>query len=436
MQAHPRLLHTSADIQKLAQNLNTQPMIALDTEFIRENTFYPLLALIQIATEKESWLIDPLALTPEELKPLFEVLSSPHVLKLLHAAQGDQECFYVNYKFVLKPTLDTAVAASLCGYGEAIGLSKLVHEVLNVTLQKGHARTDWTVRPLPKELIHYAHADVQYLIPVWQKLLQELSNRGRKNWAFDLSRNFEDKKLYECNPHTIAERLARGGKLDKRSYAILRELVGWRETQAKYLNVPRRRIVDDGVLMDLAKARPKNIEHLSTFRGLSRRSLKQCGEHLIKIILKAQAIPEEKLPSIPQSRHFSSKEQHAIELLNSFLKVLAHELHISPRYLIKSEALPMIFSERFASPKDLLTHGVLSQGVYELIGEDFFSFLQGKRFLFWKDGVVQCIKSDLHHANPPGIKSDLHSNLSHSHPGNTLDANPPVCKGEIKHDSS
>src|SRR5690349_15169112 len=130
MQAHHKLLTTPEEILTLSKTLSEQPMIALDTEFIRESTFYPIIGLIQVASDKESWLVDPLAFRFEELRPFFDVLANPKILKIFHAAQADQECLYTNYGVIAAPSFDTAVAASLCGYGDSIGLSKLLKDVL------------------------------------------------------------------------------------------------------------------------------------------------------------------------------------------------------------------------------------------------------------------------------------------------------------------
>ena len=175
MISHPELVSTAEEIQKIALALKGQPLIALDTEFIRESTFYPIVEIIQVATAEEAWLIDakafkknfrpgPMGGFDPAINPLLEILRDSKILKIFHAAQGDQECFYTSFGIVASPSIDTAVAGSLLGYGDGVGLGKLLKTVLDVTIKKGHARTNWGVRPLPRQLSEYALADVEYLV--------------------------------------------------------------------------------------------------------------------------------------------------------------------------------------------------------------------------------------------------------------------------------
>src|SRR3954464_14479302 len=221
------LLSTADEILDLAQKLKGSEIIAFDTEFIRESTFFPIVEIIQVATKSESWLVDaqafkrnyrsgnPQAFDPA-LNPLLSVFTNPKILKIVHAAQGDQECLFTSFGVVASPTLDTAVAASLCGYGDGIGLGKLLKSVLDVVVTKGHARTNWSVRPLPEQLLDYAHADVIYLVNLGRILLAKLDEIGRKKWALELTAQYENMALYHPNFEEIAQKLARSGRLDKR----------------------------------------------------------------------------------------------------------------------------------------------------------------------------------------------------------------------------
>jgi ribonuclease D len=367
-------------------------MIALDTEFIRESTFYPVIALIQIATDEESWLIDPMALKQEELKPLLDVLTSPDTIKILHAAQADQECFYTSYGMVAKPTFDTAVGASLSGHGESVGLSKLVREVLGVSLAKGHARTDWTERPIQDHLARYAHLDVQYLIPLARKLLAEIDARKRRQWAFELTARFENTRLYEPNPDGIALKLAKTGKTDRRGYAILRELAAWREQRVRSLDIPRRRVADDDVLMALSNARPKDMAHLSAFRGLNRGELKHSGDAILEAIRKGMRVPDRELPELPKSDIPDPREARALELLHCFVKVLADDLAIAPRHLAVVDDLLPLLRRDFRGKEDLVNAGVLTAGAAELIGEELLAMVRGSRGLSLSRSNVKIAK--------------------------------------------
>src|SRR4051812_44168405 len=218
------MLSTERELRELAEELKGQSIIAFDTEFIRESTFFPIVEIIQVATRDKTWLVDAQAFKKgyrpgpnggydSGLDPLLEVFKDPNILKIVHAAQGDQECLYTSFGVVASPTLDTAVAASLCGYGDGIGLGKLLKSVLDVVVTKGHARTNWSVRPLPEQLLEYAHADVIYLVELGKKLLDHLDQAGRRNWALELSAKWEDTSLYQTDISGITQKLARGGRL-------------------------------------------------------------------------------------------------------------------------------------------------------------------------------------------------------------------------------
>lgn len=388
IKANPKLLTTTEEIEALATVLTQHDMIALDTEFLRENTFFPIVALIQIATDEESWLVDPLALKPDELKPLLDVFENPKVLKILHASQADQECLYTSYGVVATPSLDTAAAASLTGYGDNVGLAKLVKEVLGVSLQKGHARTDWTKRPIQEQLLRYAHLDVQYLLPLARQMLAKLDKRDRRQWALELSARFENKANYEPNPALLAQRLAKGGKLDRRGYVTLVELIDWRERRVRQIDIPRRRVADDDVLTALAATRPRDMEHLSAFRGLNKGELRASGEAILAAIRKAAMIPDGDLAPVPSVLTPDSRESRVIELIQCFVKVLSDKLQISPRHLITADDLLPLLRRKPNSVEEMVTMQALTAGSGALIGDELLAIMQGRRGLSVRSGEV------------------------------------------------
>src|SRR4051812_5334577 len=223
-------LHLITDpkrVEEMANELRNQAVIGIDTEFIRETTFFPKIALIQVASRNQSWLVDPVALDPEALKPFLEVLCDKKILKVMHAAFADQEVLYWTYGKIAEPVLDTAVAAALCGYGDNVGLAKLAKDVLRIHLHKGRARVKWLARPLPKELLHYAQQDVEFLVNLGGQMEEWLRQKGRWEWALEESQ--VDPSEFDTPPDDIAHRLAKSGQLDESTYLALRELVRWRE---------------------------------------------------------------------------------------------------------------------------------------------------------------------------------------------------------------
>lgn len=400
MISHETPLSTSAEITALAEKLKGKDIIAFDTEFIRESTFYPIVEIIQVATDEESWLVDAAAFKkgfkpgPQGgfdpgLKPLLEIFENKSILKILHAAQGDQECLFTSFGVVAQPSIDTAVAASLCGYGEGIGLGKLLKSVLGVEIAKGHARTNWSVRPLPRQLVDYAHADVEHLVELGRKLIAQLDQLGRKAWALEASARWENRALYDLDIEGLAHKLGRGGKLDKKSYSALHHLIRWREERVRHLNLPRRWVADDAVLIDLARVRPKDMEHLAAFRGLNKGELKNSGEAILSALRKGtedvgKAPPKSERAAIP-----STAEAQAIDLVRCYVGILADKHRISARHLMPAAELLNLLRKPAASRQELVEAGVLGEAAAELIGDELIAFLHGKRGLSINGSQIQ-----------------------------------------------
>lgn len=401
MKKNAKLLSTAEEIAGLAAVLQGSDLIAFDTEFIRESTFYPIVEIIQVANERESWLVDAAAFKKgyksgpkgsfdPALQPLLDVFQDRSILKIVHAAQGDEECLYTSFGMVAAPIFDTAVGASLCGYGEAIGLGKLLKVILDVTIAKGHARTNWSVRPLPQQLMDYAHADVEFLVPVARSLLEKLEKLGRRDWALELSSKFEDPALYDVDGDSLAQRLARGGRLDRRGFSVLRELVQWREERVRQLNLPRRWVADDTVLVDLAHVKPRDVHHLGSFRGLNKGELKGSGEAILRAIQRGlERADSVTVPSHPRIEAPSVEESQALDLLKCYLGILADRHRISSRHLLATPQLLSLLRESVNTPEDLVRLEILSAESARLIGAELIEFVHGGRALFIRDSRIQ-----------------------------------------------
>jgi ribonuclease D len=403
MKRHSGLLSTGEEIAALAQTLKSHEVIAFDTEFIRESTFFPIVEVIQVATATESWIVDAQAFKrgikggnqqtyDPALKPLLEVFTDKNILKIVHAAQGDQECLFTSFGVVASPSLDTAVAASLCGYGDGIGLGKLLKVVLDINLAKGHARTNWSVRPLPEQLVAYAHADVEHLVELGQKLMVQLDQLGRKAWALELSAKWEDAALYQADIEGMAHKLARSGRLDKRGFAALLGLVKWREDRVRQLNLPRRWVADDHVLLDLAHVRPKDIAHLGTFRGLNKGELKNSGEAILGAIHQASDLGEITLPKLPKPTIPTPEEAQVLDLLKCFVGILADRHKIAAKHLMTTAQLLPLLRSQIEKPEDLSRAGILSEDAARLIGKELIEMIQGRRGLTVKGNQIEIIE--------------------------------------------
>jgi ribonuclease D len=378
------LIQNPKDVAAIAKTLSQATMIAFDTEFIRESTFYPKLEILQIATPTDAWLIDCQALSKNEMKPILDVFQDPKILKIVHAAHGDQECLLSAYEILSAPVFDTAVGASLCGLGDNIGLGNLIRSVLGIELPKGYARTNWSKRPLPKPVLEYALLDVKHLIEVAGILFERLDKNGRRDWALELSAKFGDRKLYEVPPEDIARRLAQSGKFHVRDYAVLFELVKWREDRVRELNVPRRWLAEDGVLIDLAKIKPTTVEQLQGFRGLSRGEAKLPQAKKILSAIEAGSKSKDEIPRDLKERKTlqpSSDESLCIDLLRVLLSLLSDQYSIASKHIVPPQSLLPLIRLHPETVEALQASGLVSQQLGDQGMQKLFSFLRGEAAL-------------------------------------------------------
>ncbi len=372
------LVNERSQVVEVASRLAAQPIVAFDTEFVREKTFFPQLGLIQVADQEEAWLIDPLALSVADLGPLLDVFTDPKVLKVAHAIEQDQECLYHHSGVVASPVLDTTIAAGLTGLGEQISLAALLQKLLRVRLAKGHTRTDWLQRPLPAAMADYARADVTHLVAAAEKLLGDLERRGRREWALDLSAAYAEPQRYEINVDAVAERLAAGSRLDELEYAVLRSLVEWREKWVREVDRPRRWLADDKVLVGLARARPARRQDLKQFRGLSIKPDSPRADDLVQAIRRGLETPPEDRAPPPKNLRPEPAEAPALNLLKCFVNQLASEHEVAVRYLVDPEALLLVLRGNFKAIEELQDSSLLSNGTVELLGEQITEFLNGR----------------------------------------------------------
>jgi ribonuclease D len=379
----------AADVARLAERLSSQPIVAFDTEFIRERTFFPQLGLIQVADREEAWLVDPLALSAGDLQPLIDVLTSPDILKVAHAVEQDQECLYHAFGILADPVLDTAIAAALTGRGDQIGLAALLDKLFGVRLPKGHTRTDWLKRPLPAVMAKYALADVAHLVEAGERLVEDLGARGRREWALRLSADFARKERYEPDADALARRLAAGKRLDARGYVVLKELVKWREKRVRKANLPRRWLADDPLLVKLATARPTKPEDLANFRGLGAKTLDNGGGEILRAIRRGLEIPAEELERPPTKPHSEAEENSAAAALRCFLGLMAARHEIPTRFLVDPDNLPLLLRRRFRTTEDLRRSGLVAEAAVDSFVDELHAVLAGRRALRLVNGRVE-----------------------------------------------
>ncbi len=384
-------VETPDQLQDMVDKLKTAEVIGLDTEFVRETTFYPQIALIQIASPAGCWLVDPLAFENQELEPFFEILKSPKILKVIHAAFADQECFYSSYGITAEPVLDTAVAAALLGYGDNIGLQKLLRNVAGINLKKGRSRVKWLERPLSEELLHYAEQDVLHLLPLTEELKKRLDRKSRWEWAIAESR--VDPKVFEVTADDMAVKIARGGQIDIQTFHALVLLLRWREERARQANLPRGWVAGNEVLVSLARSKPRSVQELRTFRGISAKEIDRQGERILGAITGSKS--PEGLPELPETYDDDGAdvEDHALDLLKAYVAFLSAKFQIASRFLLNSSKARELLLKSDSSLEAWVKAGLVTPKAAELVGSELLDFLSGKKGLGLSQGKVTAFET-------------------------------------------
>ncbi len=279
-------IDTSHELYALCDRLRDQSWLAVDTEFHRENTYYPKLCLLQIATQDEVACIDPLAL--DDISPILDLLYQEDKTKVFHASRQDLEIFHQLRHRPLKPVFDTQMAAPLLGYGDQISYAALVQELLGATLNKEHTRTDWRQRPLSAQQLEYAANDVIYLGRIYLKLRHTLEQQGKLSWLEEDFASLYASGEYETAPPDAWLRLKHAWQLEGEQLAALQGLAAWRETTAQKKDQPRTWILRDEALYDLARALPGTREALAALPTLPGKTASRHGETLLAIIDEAR----------------------------------------------------------------------------------------------------------------------------------------------------
>ncbi len=335
------LLNTTDSLAALCQRLAREPFITIDTEFLRETTFWPQLCLVQLAGAHEHALIDPLA-DRINLEPLFELLDNEDVLKVFHAGRQDIEIFQYLSGSIPSNVFDTQIAAMVCGYGDQVGYDQIVRQTVGASIDKSSRFTDWSRRPLNDAQMAYAAADVTHLRDVYRHLASILSKKDRAHWVAEEMATLLDPSTYSVDPTDAWQRL----KLRARKpieFAALKAVAQWREEVAQDRNVPRRRILKDDALYELAQQRPLSAQALSRLRAVPRGFENQpYARALIDALKGVDAIPKDELPKLPKAKRNPETAPAVAELLKVALKLVAEKEGVAPRIIANAEELDAI----------------------------------------------------------------------------------------------
>ncbi|GLQ07044.1 ribonuclease D [Sneathiella chinensis] len=379
-----QIITTTDSLTDLCKRLSDHPYVTIDTEFLRESTFWPKLCLIQIASEDESAIIDPLA-QDFDLAPLLELLQNPDVMKVFHAGRQDLEIFHHMTGEVPTPLFDTQVAAMVCGFGESVGYDTLVTKITGKGIDKSSRFTDWSRRPLTERQLKYAEADVTHLREVYKFLKGKLEKTGRASWVASEMEILRSPDTYFTPPENAWQRIkARSNK--PRFLAILKTTAAWRERQAHLQDLPRNRVLRDEALLEIASNPPKNAEKLSHVRGIGKKFADgKMGAGLLAAIEEGLAMPEEDCPAVPLKVHHPKGIGPLMDLLRVLLKQRCEENDVAQKLVCSTSDLEKIAAE------DNPDTPVLSGWRHDIFGKDALALKEGKIAFTAKGRKIQVI---------------------------------------------
>jgi ribonuclease D len=365
------LIESSAALAALCDRLSEESFVTVDTEFMRERTYWPRLCVVQLAGAAETAVIDAEA-PGIDLAPLGRLLADPAVTKVFHAARQDVEIFLLIFGRVPAPLFDTQVAAMVAGYGDQVGYDQLVSSLTGGVIDKAHRFSDWSARPLSSQQIAYAAADVTHLRTVYEKLRARLEREGRLAWVAEEMAALADPATYRNDPETMWERL-KPRTTNRRVLGILRAITAWREREAQRLDIPRQRLLKDETLLEIAATAPATAEALARARGVGRGFAEgKSGTSLLAVIGAAKALPEEALPPPPAARLGGRAAPALVALLKVLLAAKCEAHHVAPRLLASAEDI-----ERLAA-EDAPEIPALSGWRREIFGADALALKTGR----------------------------------------------------------
>jgi ribonuclease D len=356
-------------LETVCATLSQAPWFAIDTEFLREKTYYPKLCLVQVATPDMVACIDPLTL--DDITPLLDVIFDQQITKVMHAARQDMEIFYHLRGTVPAPVFDTQIAALLLGLPDQVGYGGLVQELLGVRLHKLHSRTDWSQRPLDEAQVDYAADDVIYLAQAYQLMQEKLRESGRLDWLADDLRSLSDPALYAAHPENAWLRVKGANKLSGAALSILQALAAWREEKAQRLDRPRGWLLRDDVLLDIARHRPGTPQALGKIRGLHENTVRKHGDELLALVGQAADTKPAPFPARKLRQRLTPAQDAAVDVMQAVVRLVGEENGINPAVLANRNQLEQLLMGNADVP-------ILQGWRKQLAGERLQGFLEGR----------------------------------------------------------
>ena len=338
------MIETTAALEEACLKLAQSDFITIDTEFLRETTFWPELCLIQMASPDLEVIVDPLA-KGLDLAPFFALMADTSVIKVFHAARQDIEIVFHLGNLIPHPIFDTQVAAMVCGFGDSVSYDQLVQKVKNVHIDKTSRFTDWSRRPLSEKQLDYALADVTHLRDVYLKLKEELDREGRAGWLTEEMAILESRETYDLHPDDAWQRLKM--RLRKpQELAVMQYVAAWREREARNRNVPRSRVLKDDAIYEIAQQQPKDTEALARLRTIPKGWERSAsGAAIVEQVNAALALPKSDMPHVQRHSHAPEGAQAAVELLKVLLRLTSEKHGVASKVIANTEDLEKIAAE-------------------------------------------------------------------------------------------
>ena len=381
------LITANDDLKAFCERVAGAEFITVDTEFIRDKTYWPRLCLVQIAGPDEAVAIDAQA-EGIDLRPVFGLMAKPDLMKVFHAARQDFEIFYQLSGRIPAPVFDTQVSAMVCGFGDAVSYETLVAKLARKRIDKTMRFTDWERRPLSPKQLDYALADVTHLRVIYEKLHARIDRTGRAGWVAEEMAALTDPALYKVDTRESWRRLkVRTAK--PRFLAVLRELARWREEEAQRRDVPRNRVLRDDALLDVAAHAPDTLAELASLRSLrGGQASGAMGEAILGAIARGKAVPEAECPPAPRSRDGATRTGPAADLLKVLLKMKSDAHDVAQRLIANSDDIEAIAADDNADVPAM--HGWRR----ELFGDDALRLKHGRLALTADGNLVRVVPLD------------------------------------------
>jgi len=372
-------IDTADELVRFCEQISKADWIALDTEFIREKTYYPKLCLLQIATPDALACIDPLAL--DDLTPVLDVIFDESINKVMHSGRQDMEIFFHLRGKPPSPVFDSQIAALLLGYQEQIGYGNLVKELLGIELEKLHTRADWSLRPLSADQLKYAADDVVYLVEIYQRITEKLEEMGRLDWLREDFERLVSPELYANPPEQAWLKVKGGNRLRGASLSVMQALSKWREQTAQCKDRPKGWILRDDALVDIARHKPASMDALGKIRGLGEGLIRNSGKILVDLVNEAESTQPKPFPDMAKRIKLSPDQGALVDVMMAIVRLSGEQNALNPTVLATRKHLEnLVLGEAGIA--------VMEGWRKKLVGERLVAFINGELNLSVADGKL------------------------------------------------